>query len=64
MNRSHKCVLVGLVLAVPAAAQAFLPPQHPCLTAGTAGYQVSATAQAPDYRVNIDNRAAHPDLRM
>jgi hypothetical protein len=64
MNRSHKCVLVALVLAVPAAAQAFLPEQHPCFAAGTAGYQVSATAQAPDYRVNIDNRAAHPDLRM
>ena len=64
MKRSQKSVLLGLVLVVPAAAQAFLPPKHPCFAAGAASYQVSATAPAPDYKVKIDNRAAHPDLRM
>jgi hypothetical protein len=64
MNRSHKCVLAGIVLAVPAAAQAFLPPPRPCFAAGTASYQISAAAPAPDFRVSIDNRATHPDLRM
>ena len=64
MKRSQKSVLLGLALLVPAAAQAFLPPKHPCFASGAAGYQVSATAPTPDYKVKIDNRAAHPDLRL
>jgi hypothetical protein len=64
MKRSQKSVLLGLVIAVPAAAQAFLPVNHHCFTAGTASYQLSATAAAPDYKVRIDNRAAHVDLRL
>ncbi len=65
MKRSQKSVLLGLVVAVPAAAQAFLPPaDHRCFTAGTASYQLSASAAAPDYKVKIDNRAVHPDLRL
>jgi hypothetical protein len=64
MKRMQKSVLLGLVLAVPAAAQAFLPPKHLCLSAGAAAYQLSASARDPDFKVRIDNRATHPDLRM
>jgi hypothetical protein len=64
MQRYQKCTLFGLVVAVPAAAQAFLPPTHPCFTFGASTYQISASAPAPDYKVRIDNRAAHPDLRI
>ncbi len=64
MQRYQKFALLGLVIAVPAAAQAFLPPTHPCFTFGTSTYQISASAPAPDYKVRIDNRSAHPDLRI
>ena len=64
MKRWHKSLLLGLVVAVPAAAQAFLPARHPCFAAGSTTYRMSATASTPDYRVKIDSRAAHPDLRM
>jgi len=64
MKRLHRSVLLGLVIAVPAAAQAFLPAKHPCFAAGTTTYRISASVRSPDYRVRIDNRAARPDLRM
>jgi hypothetical protein len=64
MRRFQKSVLLGLVVAVPAAAQAFLPSKHSCFTAGTSTYQISASARTPDYKVRIDNHMAHPDLRM
>jgi hypothetical protein len=64
MKRKQRSVLLGLVLAVPVAAQAFLPPKHLCFSAGAAAYQISASARDPDFKVRIDNRAAHPDLRM
>lgn len=64
MKRSQKSMLLGLALVVPAAAQAVLPPKHPCFASGAASYQISAAAPTPDFRVKIDNRAAHPDLRL
>jgi hypothetical protein len=64
MKRKQRSVLLGLVLAVPVAAQAFLPPKHLCFSAGAAAYQISASAGDPDFKVRVDNRAAHPDLRM
>src|ERR1700719_3326144 len=64
MKRKQRSVLLGLVLAVPVAAQAFLPPKHLCFSAGAAAYQLSASARDPDFKVRIDSRAAHPDLRM
>jgi hypothetical protein len=65
MQLFQKCALLGLVAAVPAAAHALLlPTTNPCFTSGTATYRISAATQAPDYRVRIDNAAAHPDLRV
>jgi hypothetical protein len=66
MQLFQKCALLGLVAAVPAAAHALLllPATSPCFTSGTATYQISAAAPAPDYRVRIDNAAAQPDLRV
>jgi hypothetical protein len=64
MKRMQKSVLLGLVLAVPVAAQAFLPPKHLCFSAGAAAYQLSASARDPDFKVRVDKSAAHPDLRM
>jgi hypothetical protein len=64
MRRFQTYALLGLVLAVPAAAESFLAPTHPCFTSGTTTYQISASAPTPDYKVRIDNRTAHPDLRI
>jgi len=67
MQRVHKSVLFALAIALPITAQgfqAFQPAQAPCFAAGSATYQVSATARTPDYKVKIDNRTAHPDLRL
>jgi hypothetical protein len=65
MQLFQKCALLGLVAAVPAGAHALLlPTTNPCFTSGTATYRISAAAPAPDYRVRIDNAAAHPDLRV
>jgi hypothetical protein len=64
MQLFQKYLILGLVIAVPAGAQAFLPPKHPCFTSGTSTYQISANARTPDFRVKIDNGAPHPDLRM
>ena len=65
MQLFQKCALLGLVAAVPAAAHALLlPATNPCFTSGTATYRISAATPAPDYRVRIDNAAAHPDLRV
>jgi hypothetical protein len=64
MKRTQKSMLLGLVLAVPVGAQAFLPPKQLCFSTGAGAYQLSASARDPDFKVRIDNRAAHPDLRM
>ena len=65
MQLFQKCALLGVLAAVPAAAHALLlPTTNPCFPSGTATYRISAAAQAPDYRVRIDNAAPHPDLRV
>ncbi len=64
MKRLQNSLLLALVVAVPAAAQAFLSPKQACFTAGSSAYQISASAWTPDYKVRIDNRAAQPDLRI
>ncbi len=64
MKRLQHSLLLGLVIAIPAAAQAFLSPRQPCFTAGSAAYQISASAWRPDFKVKIDNHAAQPDLRI
>jgi hypothetical protein len=71
MRRFQKSVLLGLVVAGPAAAHALLPAEHAfmtsrhaCFTAGASSYRISASAPSPDYRVRIDNLAAAPDLQM
>ncbi len=63
MKRLQNSLLLALVIAVPAAAQAFLSPKQACFTSGSAAYQISASA-SPDYRVRIDRAAAQPDLRL
>jgi len=47
MKRSQKSVLLGLALVVPAAAQAFLPPKHPCFASGAATQPFSAKIERP-----------------
>ena len=68
MNRTHKLlVLLSLPLFLVAATAApsfFHTPAALCFTSGSATYQLAPTAVAPDYRIRIDNGAAHPDLRM
>jgi hypothetical protein len=64
MKRLQNSLLLALVIAVPAAAQAFLSPKQACFTAGSSAYQISASARWPDYKVRIDQQAAHPDLRI
>lgn len=70
MKRLHKAALLGLAIALPAAAHEFrafqgVRPERPtCFAAGTTTYRVSATAPAPDYQVKIDNHATNPGLRM
>jgi hypothetical protein len=62
--------LFALVIAIPAAGQAFFPvgqaflsPSQDCFTSGSSAYRISSTSQ-PDFRVRIDNAAAKPDLRI
>jgi hypothetical protein len=70
MNRLHKAALLGLAVALPAAAHEFqafraIPPEpQPCFAAGPTTYQVSTTTLTPTYKVKIDNHATHPGLRM
>ncbi len=64
MERLRKTLILLLVAGIPAAA----PPLHPssslCFTAGPMTYRFSPVGAPPDFRVQIDERAAHPDLRI
>ena len=67
MTRTHILLLMGLVVAVPAAAGssffAASPRAQPCFSAGAAAYRFSDSAGAT-YTIRIDNNAARPDLRL
>jgi hypothetical protein len=53
------------VAALPAVAAPLLKSSPDlCFTAGSVTYRLSSDARSPDYRVAIDNDAAHPDLRV
>jgi hypothetical protein len=53
------------IAALPAAAGSFLKSSPElCFTAGSVTYRLSSDARSPDYRVAVDNNAAHPDLRV
>ena len=65
MKRSHIAALLVLIVAVPAAAGSFFSSSGgdaPCFRAGNTGYRLSSSGT--DLIVRIDNKAAHPDLRM
>ncbi|HZO48279.1 MAG TPA: hypothetical protein VFB68_20455 [Xanthobacteraceae bacterium] len=65
MNKLRNTVLLLGVAGIAAAAAPFLTVSPDlCFTAGSVTYQLSANAPFPDYRVAIDNQAAHPDLRV
>lgn len=65
MDRVRNIVILLLVAAIPAAAPPFFASTPElCFTAGTTTYRLSPNATAADYRVRIDNEAAHPDLRV
>src|SRR5260221_5386546 len=66
LNRIHKVLILTVALAVPAAAYSMqaAPKQPPCFASGASTYQIVANAPAPDYRIRIDSRPTHADLRM
>ena len=65
MNRLRKTLILLLVVGVPAGARSyFASAPDLCFTAGSVTYQLSSSAETPDYRVLIDNRARRPDLRV
>ena len=65
MDRVRNIVILLMVAAMPAAAPPFFSATPElCFTAGSTTYRLAARADAADYRVRIDNNAAHPDLRM
>ena len=65
MERLRKTVALLSVVALPAAAAPFLTASPDlCFTAGSVTYRLSSDARSPDYRIAIDNEAAHPDLRV
>jgi hypothetical protein len=57
-----------LLILLAGTAWALMPRLAPspdlCFASGTITYRLSATTGASDYRVAIDNEAAHPDLRV
>lgn len=67
MTRSHIIVLLGIMLAVPAAAvgggSMFAGDDAACFSAGTTGYRLTGKRSA-DYTIKIDNTAAQPDLTL
>ncbi len=65
MTRTHIVSLMALIVVIPAATAGsfFSSSAKPCFIAGSAGYEISAGAQA-NYPVRIDNTAASPSLRM
>lgn len=65
MDRVRNIVILLMVAAIPAAAPPFFAAAPElCFTAGSTTYRLAAGAAAADYRVRIDNSAAHPDLRV
>ena len=65
MDRVRNFVILLLVAAIPAAAPPFFASTPElCFTAGSTTYRLATSARASDYRVRIDNDAAHPDLRV
>jgi hypothetical protein len=65
MDRLRKTVVLLCIAAIPAAARPLLQSSPDlCFTAGSVTYRLSSDARSPDYRVAIDNDAAHPDLRV
>ena len=65
MDRVRNIAILLLVAAIPAAAPPFFASAPElCFTAGTTTYRLSSRAAAADFRVRIDNEAAHPDLRV
>ena len=65
MDRIRKSRILLAVIAVPAAAHStFAPEDELCFASGSATYQLSQKASAPDFRIKIDNAAQRPDLRM
>ena len=65
MDLVRKLVVMLVAIGPPAAAHTyFAAPQIPCFSTGTAAYQVSSTAFAPDYRVRIDDHVQQADFRV
>jgi hypothetical protein len=66
MTRNHMVVLMGLVLAVPAAAASagfFSANPKPCFQTEGAAYQLSGSTSA-NYTVRVDGDTARADLHM
>jgi hypothetical protein len=65
MDRVRITVVLFMVAALPAAAAPFFASAPDlCFTSGSTTYQLADRAAAANYRVRIDNGAAHPDLRV
>jgi hypothetical protein len=66
MTRTHIAALIVLVVAIPAAASSFFAASdRPCFIDGASGYRITDNASADvTVRIDIDNAAAKPDLRM
>ena len=63
MERLHKSLILLLVAGIPAGAPSFFAASPDlCFTAGSVTYRLSQATSTPDFRVRIDNAAAHPDL--
>jgi hypothetical protein len=65
MDLARKLVVLLVAIGPPAVAHTyFAAPQISCFSTGTAAYQVSSAAPAPDYRVRIENHVQGADLRV
>jgi len=65
MDRVRITVVLFLVAAIPAFAPPFFAAAPAlCFTSGSTTYRLADRPAAADYRVRIDNGAAHPDLRI
>lgn len=64
MERLRKSLILLLVAGIPAAAPAVHPSASLCFAAGPVTYRFSPVGAYPDFRVQIDERAARPDLRI
>jgi hypothetical protein len=65
MDRVRNFVILLMVAAIPAFAPPFFASAPElCFTAGPITYRLVPQGGAADYRVRIDNTAAHPDLRV